>query len=87
MTLSKMYCNANLTDCTVNYHDFTCDDEVMRTCRAEGGQVIEGSLDMRCSIFRETTIFWYLNKMNCLGASCDEHNLFAGFEAILAVTE
>ncbi|CAB9510205.1 expressed unknown protein [Seminavis robusta] len=75
------HCNSDYTSCNIDYHSFTCDDDVMKLCRRKGGKVVEGDMVFRCSSYGQTSRLKFLNKVDCIAASCDEEELYTMFEA------
>jgi len=87
-TDSMRNCNADFTECTVDYHDYSCDDVVMKLCQERGGMVMEGSIVLQCSGYGHGSLaFHFLNKVTCMAKSCDGKDLLAAYNAMVFAME
>ena len=64
------FCNSDLSSCTIDYRDYSCDDEFIRNCKAAGGGYSEADVKMTCQDqYGEMEIF-YNDKVDCFASTC-----------------
>lgn len=68
------HCDEDGTNCAIDYHDFTCDDEFALHCLTLGGKILEMDVTMTCHDFTNlrSSHLRILNKIDCVALSCDE---------------
>jgi hypothetical protein len=75
------YCDSNITNCSVDFHDFTCDEEYIATC-SELGNYAEFDETEVCT-FPDHDILTTrsLDKVTCVPAICTANEIVALLDA------
>lgn len=65
------YCDANVTECHIDYNDFSCDEEYIATCTSVGGVLVEFDETSVCSLTDGGVLTTHsLDKATCVPKVC-----------------
>ena len=79
---TEQYCNDDLSECEIDFHDFQCDDRFAETCLDLGGRLYEADVVLECTDFTESFKFTLKNDVRCLSPMCSDDEMLSIFDAL-----
>jgi hypothetical protein len=77
---TEAFCTS--TNCTLDYRDFQCVEDVKSLCKSLGGDVYEMDLEMRCpNGYGGAITFLRKNRVECLAPQCTEEEVLRFYDA------